>query len=188
MNRKITAVLAIILMTVVISSGYAIAAFIIQPTSEPEASPTPELSSTPTFAPVPTPEASPTAEPAASYDYVVYKWCLKAEYINNETWLSKAYYNYTDDKTWLENYGAYLESMFYSTFPPGRLFPPECYVNLFVDAEFNVETGWTKAVYQYAAEPHYTYWMDGSLNYNHYSIETVLSDIADERDWTKTFS
>ncbi len=188
MSKKFLA-LFIILVVAVISSGYAISAFIMQPASKPTDSsePTPSPTVTPTSTPASTPELTPTSEPELAYDYVVYEWYLKAEYINNGTWLRTIYYNYTSDRTWLENYRGYLESMYYSTFPPDRLFPPGCYVDLFVNAEFDAETGWTKAVYEYSAEPHYTYWSDGSLNYNHYSIETVLPTLADGRGWTKNF-
>jgi hypothetical protein len=185
LNKKILAFLTVILIVAVISGGYAISPFIMQPASEPE--PTPTHTPSATLKPEPPPEPTPTGETEFSHIYVVYEWYLKVEYINNETWLSNAYYNYTADQAWFENYKSYLESMYYSTFPPDRLFPPGCYINLFVNSDFNTETGWTKAVYRYAAEPHYSYWSDGSLNYNHYSVETALPMLADNRGWTKTF-
>ena len=136
---------------------------------------------------IPSPTPTPTGEPEVTYDYVVYEWYLKAEFINNVTWLSQVYYNYSVTQTWLENYIGYLESMYYSTFPPDRLFPPNLYRNAFINAEFSVATGWTKAVYEYFAEPHYSFWNDGSLNYCYYSIETILPTLADNRNWTKTY-
>jgi hypothetical protein len=142
---------------------------------------------TPTAAPINPTQTTPNPTPSPlPHNYTVYEWHLKANYINNVTWLSVVT-AYNSSLTWKENYLSYLQSMYYSTFPPDRLFPPSVYQNCFVSAQFDPTTGYTKALYLYYPEPHYSYWADGSLNYSYYAIENNLPFIADSQGWSKTF-
>ena len=110
---KIAGILLISLLAIVsiISLSYYIVSQPNQTQNTP--SPTP----TPTNTPVSSP--APTTEPTLAYDYVVYEWHLKAEYINNVTWLNWSMAavtvgdeirstNYNSNKTWSENYIAYV--------------------------------------------------------------------------------
>jgi hypothetical protein len=139
----------------------------------------------PSPTPTPTWPPAPTAEPELTHDYVVYEWHLKAEYINNVTWLNNSlatvgkpeYYNLS--KTWKENYLDYLSRK--ETWPAqadGSLVIMYLAVKLFVDAEFDESTGWTKATYQYTEYENVI---------ATYDIEHSLPDMADGRGWTKTF-
>jgi hypothetical protein len=158
------------------------------PTQTPTQAPTPTPTLTPTQTSTPT-QTQTTPNPTPSplpHNYTVYEWHLKANYINNVTWLSVVT-AYNSSLTWKENYLSYLQSMYYSTFPPDRLFPPSVYQYCFVSAQFDPTTGYTKALYLYYPEPHYSYWADGSLNYSYYAIENNLPFIADSQGWSKTF-
>jgi hypothetical protein len=161
---------------------------------EPVASPAPTPTSTPTFTPAPTPEPIPTTEPTLAYDYVVYEWHLKAEYINNVTWLEWNMASitqgdqiistsYDSAKTWSENYIAYINSFWaipqqIADSDIGVLAKAAFVRQVSVNASFNEATGYTKALYQYGEDDGVPW---------HYAIESVLPIIADGRGWTKTF-
>jgi hypothetical protein len=177
MDKAIIGILLIAILAIVsiTSLSYYIASQSTQTSNDPSRTPTP--TSSPTITP------DPTAKPELSYDYVVYEWHLKAEYINNIGWLSNAYSPYDVTQTWRENYIAFLSSR--------EAFPSQASDSIaaaalvtsgaFVDAEFNQETGWSKATYKYYEFENVAY---------SYTIETALSgldDFADDRGWTKTF-
>jgi hypothetical protein len=142
---------------------------------------TPTPTSTPASVPEQTPSPEPTAEPLL-HDYVVYEWHLKAEYINNVTWLNDNF-GYDSGKTWSENYVAYINSRW--AFPEqlrdsemGVIAKAAFVRQVSVNASFNEATGFTKAIYQYAE-------IDSVPMY--YVLESTLPIIADDRGWTKTF-
>jgi hypothetical protein len=166
----------IILITVLVGFWY-IQSEIDSLRAEPEASPTPTPTNTPAFTP------TPSAEPTLPYDYVVYEWHLKAEYINNVTWLNDNF-GYDSGKTWSENYIAYINSFW--AFPEqlrnsdmGVLAKAAFVRQVSINASFNEATGFTKAVYQYAE-------IDSVPMY--YVIESTLPIISDNRGWTKTLT
>jgi len=151
-------------------------------------------SNVPSPTPTPTPEPTPIAEPTVAYEYVVYEWRLKAEYINNVTWLEWNMAgitqgdqiistSYDSGKTWSENYIAYINSFWaipqqIADSDIGVLAKAAFVRPVSVNASFNEATGFTKAVYQYGEDDGVP-WL--------YAIEGMLPIIADGRGWTKTF-
>ena len=139
-------------------------------------------SPTPTPASTPMPTPTPTAEPTLA-DYVVYEWHLKAEYINNVTWLNWSMAgDYDSGKTWSENYISHINS--YWAIPQqiansdmGVLAKIAFVRQVSVNASFNEATGFTKATYQYGE--------DNGVPWS-YAIEANLPILADSRGWTKT--
>lgn len=86
--------------------------------------------------PTPTPKTLP-------YSYVVYEFTLKAEYINNAEWI----YNYDSQKTWLQNYITFLESMHgYPEQARDSIAAMMLARKLCESSEVNIETGRTKYV------------------------------------------
>jgi hypothetical protein len=186
---KIAGILLISLLAIVsiTSLSYYIVSQPNQTQNTP--SPTPTPASTPTFTPV------PTAEPTLAYDYVVYEWYLKAEYINNVTWLNWSMAavtvgdeirstNYDSSKTWSENYIAYVNH--FEDIPQqvadsdsmGPISKWSFIRQLSVNASFNEATGYTKAFCQYAEYEDVPF---------QYGIELELPLLADDRGWTKAF-
>jgi hypothetical protein len=170
-----TLLLAILAIVSITSLSYYM---VSQPDQTPTTlSPTPTPTSTPMITPAPTPE------PKLTHNYVAYEWYLKAEYINNITWLkssiaslSSKYYNYS--KTWSENYITYLES--YWAFPEelvnsdmGVLAKAAFVRWVSASVSFNETTGFTKVLYPYESNEVY------------YVIESSLPHLADDRGWTK---
>ncbi len=132
-------------------------------------------------------ENKPAETEELPYDFVVYEWHLKTEYINNVTWLNNTrgkLWNvnlsrnvplYNASQTWLENYFGFLsDRKWYIS--DKALTPP---VDVFISAEFNAETGWTKVVYEYKETNHPDYW-------NGYVIEGWLNRNVTVSGWTKT--
>jgi hypothetical protein len=162
--------------------------------TDPELTPEPSARE-PTEAtePEPTPQESIEPEPVEpeperAYVYVVYEWYLKAEYMNNVTWLNWTRATttqggkilrtaYDSNKTWSENYIAHIKSQYAipkDLDPNMGVLAKAAFIRyVSVNASFNEETGYTKAIYTY--EP--------SL---YYAIESSLERLADGRGWTKT--
>jgi hypothetical protein len=174
---KIAGLLLISLLAIVTAVSFSFYIVSQQNQAQNTSSPTPTPASTPLSTP------ASTAEPELAYNYAVYEWHLKAEYINNTAWLSQAYIPYNITQTWLENYITFLAS--------SEAFPSQASDSIaagalvtsgaFVNAEFNQETGWTKATYKYYEFENVAY---------SYTLETALpsiGDFADDREWTKTF-
>ena len=178
-------IIGILLVTIIaIVSITSLSYYIVSQSNENPnlPSPTPTPTSTPAFTPAPTNETS--------YTYIVYEWYLKAEYINNVTWLNWSMAgatqgdqilrtSYDSDKTWSENYITYIKSrkaipeeIAYSGM--GVLAKGAFVLQVSVNASFNEATGFTKALYKYGEDLVY-------------SIDSVLPIIADDRGWTKTF-
>jgi hypothetical protein len=139
----------------------------------PTPTPTPTLSPTPTTTPALTP--APTSE--LPYTYVVYEWYLNASQANSVDWLTQATYGeYDASKSWTTNYFDYLASLHTA---PTQDAPWMLYVYLYVTAEYNASTGWTKATYEY---------MEYNDEVCYYNIEYVLTDRWKIADWSKTFT
>ena len=188
MDKIVTILLISLLAIVSITSlSYYIVSQPNQTQNTP--SPTPTPTNTPAFTP------APTAEPTLAYDYVVYEWHLKAEYINNVTWLNWSMAavtvgdeirstNYNSSKTWSENYIAYVNH--FEDIPQqvadsdsmGPISKWSFIRQLSVNALFNEATGYTKAFCQYAEYEDVPF---------QYGIELELPLLSDDRGWTKTF-
>ena len=114
------------------------------------------------------------------YSSVVYEWFLKPSYIDNVTWLSGviAYNPYV---SWKQNYVSFLESQLaYPSQVSGS--PLAAYylsISVAVSQVFNETTGWTVATYRYAEFQNVTM---------SYQIEGYLPTIADNCNWTKTYT
>ena len=183
MDKAIIGVLLIAIIAIV--SATSLAYYVAIQTNETHNTPLP----TPTPASTPLSTPAPTAEPTLTNDYVVYEWHLKAEYVNNVTWLNSTIRSttaeyYDSDKTWTENYIAYIDGFW--AIPKQIADAPEMgvlakaafVIQVSASVSFNEATGFTEVVYQYAesgGEPLY------------YVIESSLTNLADDRGWTKTF-
>ena len=135
----------------------------------------------PTPAPTPPPTPKPEATAPPSHNYTVFEWYLKAEYINNITWL-KTIINYNDSLTWTENYISLISNRYGSAFPvqaEDSLAAGFLSVPAFKNATFNQETGWTKATYKYYEQELQPYL---------YSIETAYPSLkAYAYNWQEYF-
>jgi hypothetical protein len=181
------AVIGILLITILaIVSITSLSYYIVSQPNQTQDTQTP--SPTPTSTPLPeqTPTPKPTVEPSL-YDYVVFEWYLKAEYINNVTWLNESLGRvgtpqyYDSSKTWQDNYFEYLSR--HIAYPAQAKDDPLVWGYLgrsvFVNAEFDEATGYTKATYQYAE-----YQNETML----YGIENFLPKMVNDNEWTKNFS
>ncbi len=119
-----------------------------------------------------------------SHSYVVYEWYLKPEYINNMTWLDQRTSEvgpvYNNSLTWKQNYVLYLSSPI--AYPEQAKDDPLVWHllgrNVFISAEFNDQTGYTKAVYDYAEYQGVTML---------YGIEAFLPQMAVNGNWTRAY-
>jgi len=181
LDKKVIGILLIAILAIVLT--VSISYFIFSQPNQTPNTPSPTPTPTPTPAPSPTSEPTPTAEPEVAYDYVVYEWYLKAEYINNVTWLNSST-SYDSGKTWSENYIAYVNN--FEAIPQqiadsesmGVISKWAFIRQLSVNASFNEATGYTKAFYQYVEYENVPF---------KYAIESMLPILADGRGWTKTF-
>jgi hypothetical protein len=140
-----------------------------------------EINQLKALAPTPTPQPTPLRhEPQVTpppkhpgAKYVVYEWYLKAEYINNTTWLirksQKESYTmvptfvFKEARSWKQNYDAYLAN--FKAYPHSDGGPFSSLAlgqDAFVSAEFNEATGYTKATYRYLENYYgpYGYWVE----------------------------
>jgi hypothetical protein len=153
----------------------------------PTPTPPPAISNTPSY---PTPTYTNPTKPNSTplkYSNVVYEWYLKPQYINNETWLNQSmsevgpvsYYN--TSLTWRQNYFDYLSRPI--AYPEQAKDDPFVWHLLgrpvFIRAEFNYITGYTKAVYEYTEYQGVTMF---------YEIENYLPQMAVNGNWTKTYA
>lgn len=148
--------------------------------TEPDLSSTPKPTSTPPTIPEQSPPPEATVEPSL-YDYVVFEWYLKAEYINNVTWLNMTWASYDFGKTWSENYIAYIDDFWaipqgIADSDIGVLAKAAFVIQVSANVSFNEATGFTKVLYQYSESDEL-----------YYAIESSLPRLADTRGWTKTY-
>jgi hypothetical protein len=109
----------------------------------------------------------------------MYEWFLKAEYINNDTWL-RSLTSYNSSKTWSENYVIYLDSFWavpqdLMNLDIGVLAKAAFVRQVSANVLFNETIGFTKVLYPYESDEVY------------YVIESSLPHLADDRGWTKDF-
>jgi hypothetical protein len=126
-------------------------------------------SSTVTFSPTLHPTSPTAITPPLRHNYTVFEWTLKAEYINNVTWLSNIG-PYNDSKTWTENYVYLISHNGGSAFPSqmhDSLAAAYFVVPAFVNVTFDEQTGFTKATYHYLEQDlqPYLYTVETSVFY-----------------------
>ena len=181
LDKKVLGVLLITLLAIVFAVSLSYFLF-SQPNQTPNnLSPTPTPTSTPTTIPEQTPTPRPTFEPSL-YHNVVFEWYLKAEYINNVTWLNSSWKSYDYSKKWSENYVDYIDSFWalpqeIADSDIGVLSKAAFVIQVSANVSFDESTGFTRVLYQYSESDDL-----------YYVLESSLPRLADSRGWTKTYT
>lgn len=189
MNRKVVVVLSAILIAVAISSAYAYQTFYTIEQADVEIRDSnvtiydsnitiiPSNPDNQTLPPEKTPQPYPEPKPKEPlpYDFVVYEWHLNQQQINNVTWLNVSMgYKYNTSISWVENYIYYLSRLWAkpTKSAPGIMRD----YSVFVNAEFDQITGYTKATYLYKRfDGHiYYYFLDEFINWKFVDFTKTL--------------